>query len=246
MTDTSNHVNLFIPCDMDMFSTGQARSVLSVLKKLNFEVHYNESQTCCGRKFFFAGETSCARELGYKMMSEYENNPYPIVIPSTACAGYIKKYFADLLTNVSMVNDLKNFIANTYELCDYLVNVKGITCANNAFNQRVFYFKSCSARNVYKNSADAAEILLRNTKNIVLLQDPEMINCCSANGKFSTSNPEASDKLLEIIVNKIYSMGAQYVTSSDIHCLQHLDAFIQSKGIGLEVMHIADILNSDE
>lgn len=246
MADASNQVNLFIPCEMDLFSPLVAHSVVEVLERQGVTIHYNEEQTCCGRKFFFAGETEYAKNLGYKMMSEYEDSPYPIVIPSSGCAGYIRRYFGNLLTNMSMVNSLKTFISNTYELCDYLVNVRGLTTVNNCFDHRVFYFKSCSARNMYGEGADAAEILLSNTKRLVLLHDPNMIECCAANGKFATSNPEMSEKLLEIIVNKIYAMGAQFVTSTDIHCLQHLESFIQSKGMGLEVIHVADILNSKE
>jgi hypothetical protein len=52
--------------------------------------------------------------------------------------------------------------------------------------------------------------------------------------------------MLQQIVDKIYSMGAQSVTSTDIHCLQHIDAYIQAHNVGLEVIHIADILNASE
>ena len=245
MADIGNHVNLFIPCERDMFSPSIAQSVVLLLEKLGLEVHYNAEQTCCGRNFYFSGEIEIAKELGTKMMSEYENTKYPLVIPSAACAGFIRKYYTQLLTNVSVVNDLKFFVTNTYELCDFIVNKLGMTSLGNYFPQRVFYFKSCAARNMYELQ-DEAEILLKNTKGLDLLTDPEMNECCTANGRFSVLNPEVSDRMIEKIATKIYSMGAQYVTSTDINCLQHLDAFIQSKGMGLEVIHIADILKKSE
>lgn len=245
MADQGNHVNLFIPCEMDMFSPSVAQSVVRLLEKLGLEVHYNPEQTCCGKNFFFSGEVEIAKELGTKMMAEYENTKYPLVIPSAACAGFIRKYYGQLLTNVSVVNDLKFFVMNTYELCDYIVNQLGLTSLGNYFPQRVFYFKSCAARNTYELK-DEAETLLKNTKGLDLLTDTEMTDCCSANGHFSIINPDISDRMIEKIATKIYSMGAQYITSTDINCLQHLDAFIQSKGMGLEVIHIADILNAEE
>ena len=245
MADQGNQVNLFIPCEMDLFSPSVAQSVIHLLEKLGLEVHYNSEQTCCGQCFYFSGEMENARELGAKMMSEYEGSKFPLVIPSAACAGFIRKYYSQLLTNVSVVNDLKNFVTNTYELCDFLVNHLGVTSLNNHFPQRVFYFKSCAARNMYEME-DEAEILLKNTNGLDLLTDNEMTDCCSANGRFSVINSETSDRMIEKIVTKIYSMGAQYVTSTDINCLQHFDAFIQSKGMGLEVIHIADILNAEE
>lgn len=244
MANQSNQVNVFIPCDMDMFSPQVAESVVQLLEKLGLVVHYNAEQTCCGRKFYFSGETECARDLATKMMSEFGESKYPLIIPSAACAGFIRKYYGSLLTNISVVNDLRNFVANTYELCDFIVNQLGVTKLNNRFAERVFYFKSCAARNMY-GLEDEAEILLRNTDGLELLTDPDMTGCCSANGRFSVINPEMSDQMIEKIVTKIYSMGTQYITSTDIHCLQHFDAFIQAKGIGLEVIHIADILNAE-
>lgn len=245
MADQGNHVNLFIPCEMDMFSPSVAQSVVRLLEKLGLEVHYKTEQTCCGRNFYFSGEIETAKELGTKMMAEYENNKCPLVIPSATCAGFIRKYYSQLLTNVSVVNDLKFFVSNTYELCDFIVNQLGLTTVGNHFPQRVFYFKSCAARNMYELQ-DEAEVLLKSTKGLELLTDPDMNDCCSANGRFSVINPEVSDQMIEKIVTKIYSMGAQYVTSTDINCLQHMDAFIQSKGMGLEVIHIADILNAED
>lgn len=245
MANQGNHINLFIPCEMDLFSPSVAQSVVHLLEKLGLEVHYNAEQTCCGRCFYFSGEIETAKELGAKMMSEYDGSKFPLVIPSAACAGFIRKYYSQLLTNISVVNDLKHFVTNTYELCDFIVNQLGISTLNNHFPQRVFYFKSCAARNMYEMQ-DEVEILLKNTKGLELLTDPEMNECCSANGRFSVINPEVSDRMIEKIVTKIYSMGAQYVTSTDINCLQHLDAFIQSKGMGLEVIHIADILNAED
>ena len=239
-----NTVNLFIPCDMDMFTPGIAPSIITLLEKLGNKVYYNPESTCCGRKFFMEGAIDCAKQLGDKLMSEY-NQKYDMVIPSSACVGYIKNHYRKLFENVTVPMDLKNFTQNVYELCDYIVNVKGVTCLENTFKQRVFYFKSCSARNSYK-LGNEPEILLQNTKGLDLLMDESLNFCCSANGRFATQNPETSDLMLKTIVDKIYSLGAQYVTSTDIHCLQYLDAHIASQGGGVEVIHIADILISDE
>ena len=242
--NNKNPVNLFIPCDMDMFSPTIPYSVISLLDKIGDECYYNENSTCCGRRFYFEGAIDNAKILGEKLMSEY-NFKYPMVVPSSACVGFIKNYYKQLFENVRVPSELKLFTHNIYELTDYIVNVKGITKLGNTFNHRVFYFKSCSARNLYKLD-DEPETLLRNTNGLDLLTDPEMNMCCSANGRFPYSNPETSDIMLEQIINKIYMQGAQYVTSTDIHCLQAMDAFIQAKGIGLEVIHIADILNGEK
>lgn len=240
---TQHTVNVFIPCSMDMFSPAIPYSVMQVLEKLGEKCYYNEESTCCGRKFYMEGAIECAKQLGEKLMSEY-NPKYPIVIPSAACVGHIKNYYKKLFENVSVPAELKMFTQNVYELCDYIVNVKKVTNLGNRFSHRVFYFKSCSARNLYK-LGNEPEILLSNTKGLDLLTDPDMLDCCSANGRFGMANTATSDRMLEKIINRMYNMGAQYVTSTDIHCLQYMDSFIQSQGIGIEVIHIADILASE-
>ena len=241
ITKNNNMVNVFIPCCMDMFSPGIAVSVMNILETLGDECVYNEESTCCGRHLYQEGAIECAQQLGEKLIGEY-NSKCPIVIPSAACAGYIKNHFKHLFENIIVPQELKDFTQNVYELCDYIVNVKKVQCMNNTFNHRVFYFKSCAARNSYR-LYEEAEILLKNTRGLELLESDKVFECCTANSRFSFHNPEIADMILGDIVKHIYDIGAQYITSTDIHCLQHIDAYIQTDPQHkVEVIHIADIL----
>lgn len=240
--DYSPTVNLFVPCDMDMYSPSTAFNIIEILERIGEHVFYNPEQTCCGRRFYYEGDLNAARELGNKMMKELDAN-LPIVLPSTACASYIRSHYPKLFENRGVPAEIKQFTQHIYELCHYIVSVKKITHLNNYFNHRVFYFKSCTARNVYQLQ-DEPEILLSNTDKLDLLTDPTLDTCCAANGKFATENPETSEAMVAKIVDKIYATGAQFVTSTDIHCLQRIDAYVQAHKVGLEVIHIADILNA--
>jgi len=233
-------VNVFIPCCMDMFSPAVPKSVFTVLERLGDEVVYNLEQTCCGRRFSQIGELELAKELASKLILEYDSK-YHTVVPTTSCVGYIKNYYKELLENSAEVNMIRNFTQNIYELCYYIVNVKAVENLGNIFNHRVFYFKSCSARNLYKLD-DEPELLLSNTKGLDLLIDDKLNTCCGANSHFALVNPEVSDVLCNQIIERAYQMGAQYITSTDIHCLQHIDAALNTLDITLETIHIADIL----
>ena len=237
-------VNLFIPCCMDMFSPSVARSVITVLERLGDEIMYNSEQTCCGKRFYQSGEVELAKELANKLILEYDLK-YPTIAPTTSCVGYIKNYYKELLENSAEVNMIRNLTQNIYELCYYIVNVKAIEKLDNSFNHRVFYFKSCSARNLYKLD-DEPELLLCNTKGLDLLIDRDLNTCCGANSLFALANPEASDILCHQIIDRAYQMGAQYITSTDTHCLQHIDAVLNTLDITLETIHIADILLGEE
>ena len=37
---------------------------------------------------------------------------------------------------------------------------------------------------------------------------------------------------------------AEYIVSTDLSCLMHLDGFIKNKGLAIKTMHIADVLAS--
>ncbi len=246
-------VNVYIPCCMDMFNPGSAFSLMELLKNIGVEPNYIDTQTCCGRRFFLEGDLNSAYLLGKKLWEEMQVRDIPtavphitdlpLIVPTAACASYIKYHYPVIFKNTAMPLEMKKFTSNVYEVCDYIVNVKKITTLNNYFNHRVFYFKSCAARNNY-HLGDEPETLLRNTKGLELLTDDDLTCCCGANGNFANMNPEVSDEMVKKVVDRIYAMGAQYVTSTDLHCLQQIDAFIQANGIGLEVMHIVDILSA--
>jgi L-lactate dehydrogenase complex protein LldE len=116
----------------------------------------------------------------------------------------------------------------------------------NVFKHRVFYFKSCSARHLYPAST-APETLLRNTRGLDLIEDTEgEHSCCGANGRFAMLNPEAAEKMTGEIVQRAYNQGAEFITSTDIHCLQLMDAFKQQHDVDVDIIHIADILRGEE
>jgi len=237
-------INVFIPCCMDMFAPSVARSVFTVLERLGDEIIYNPEQTCCGRRLYQSGELELAKELANKLILEYDLI-YPTVVPTTSCVGYIKNYYKELLENSAEVNMIRNFTHNIYELCYYIVNIKAIEKLDNLFNHRVFYFKSCLARNLYKLD-DEPELLLSNTKGLDLLIDNHLNTCCGANSHFAIANPEVSDVLCLQIIERACQMGAQYITSTDMHCLQHIDSVLNTLDITLETIHIADILLGEE
>lgn len=249
-SSTSNRVNLFVPCCMDLFIQQGPNAIFSILKKLGDDCLYNSKQVCCGRHFFQKGERDNAKMLGDSMLELYctkENISNAIVIPSAACVGYIKKYFPELFATTVLPAHIQHMVRDTYELCDYIVNVKGVTCLDNAFKNKVFYFQTCSARNLYPEADEAALTLLQNTRDLTLITDPSMKLCCSANGDFAMHNGEMSEHLLKMIFHRIKEYDVDCITATDPHCLQYLDAYLQTRSdLNIEVVPIAEILNSDK
>ena len=252
MSDSQQTVFLYVPCQMDLFQADTVSSVITVLNRLNQFCHYDMESTCCGRRFFMEGELQYAKELADKVIKSYteycvlHKSKFPVVIPDAACAGFMRRHFDLILKNATLPNELNAFVNNVRELCDYIVNVLHIESLNDKFNHRVFYFKSCSAKHLYPNN-NAPEILLRNTKGLDLIEDTETKNCCcGANGRFAMLNPDAAEKMTGEIVLRAYNQGAEYITSTDIHCLQLLDAYKMQHNVDVGIIHVADILRGEE
>jgi len=45
-------------------------------------------------------------------------------------------------------------------------------------------------------------------------------------------------------VNHAMKTGAEYMISTDLSCLMHLDGYIRYKGFPLKTLHIADVLSN--
>lgn len=252
MSDSQQTVFLYVPCQMDLFQADTVTSAITVLNRLNQFCHYDKENTCCGRRFFMEGEMQYAKDLGYQVIKSYteycelHKKRFPVVIPDAACAGFMHRHFDLILKNATLPNELNSFINNVHELCDYIVNELKVESLGNAFRHRVFYFKSCAAKHLYPDN-NAPETLLKNTIGLDLVEDTEEKNCCcGANGRFPMLNSEASEKMTGEIVLRAYNQGAEFITSTDIHCLQMMDAYRQEHEVDVRIIHIADILRGEE
>ncbi|MBR4136482.1 MAG: (Fe-S)-binding protein [Bacteroidales bacterium] len=241
---TENIVSIFIPCQMDLFQPDSAYSVRRVLENIGLHCQYFSELTCCGRRFMMEGKEKYALQLGSQVVDILRSKTH-IVVPDCSCAGFMKKHYKRLLVNRHSTQELQEFTRNIFEICDYIVNIRKIECLGNEFNHRVYYFKSCAARNLYPQN-DAPEILLSNTKGLDLLTAPNQPVCCGANGQFAMANPAVAEGLTGQIVDQAYQMGAEYITSTDIHCLQMIDAYKTAHNVDIEVMHIVDILQGEQ
>lgn len=232
----NNKVNLFIPCCVDMYIPEGPVALTNLLQKLGDTCQYLPEQTCCGRDFFMRGELESAKMLGNQFLDTFcytvgKNslmNTDPIVVPSSSCVSYIKKNYAELFSTTALPAYIAHLKNDMHEICDYIVNVKGISKLDNRFNHKVFYFQSCCARNYCEVSNEAAQTLLKNTDGLTFVTDPDMRLCCSAHNDFALHNNEIAECLLKAIADKVLESGAEYLTSTDPSCLQFIDAYFSS------------------
>jgi L-lactate dehydrogenase complex protein LldE len=67
--------------------------------------------------------------------------------------------------------------------------------------------------------------------------------CCGFGGMFCVTEEAVSVKMGKDRVTDHSKNGAEYITSSDLSCLMHLEGILHRNKSNVKVIHIAEILN---
>ncbi len=235
-------VDIFIPCFIDQMFPQTAMNMVKVLEKQGCGVNYNPEQTCCGQPAFNGGYFDVAKEIGEKFIKEFPNDRY-IVIPSASCAGMIKNYYGDLFHNSALHNQYKQVRKNIIEFSDFLVNVLKVTDVGAQLEGIATYHDACSALREY-GVKEEPRTLLRKVKGLELRELKDSETCCGFGGTFSVKFEPIAVGMAEQKMNNVDETGANYLVSTDISCLMHLDGYIKKNQKPVKIMHLADVLAS--
>jgi len=235
-------VQLFVPCFIDQLYPQTAFNMIKVLEKLGCHVHYNTNQTCCGQPAFNAGFGDAARDVCNKFLADFSGTGY-IVSPSASCTGFVKNYYPRLFDNSSLHNEVKDTGKRMFEFSAFLTDILKIENAGAELHGKATYHDSCAAlRELHIKSGPRR--LLSYVRGLELVEMNDVETCCGFGGtfavKFETISAAMGDQKLVNATNT----GANYIISTDVSCLMHLDGIIKQKGLAIQTMHIADVLAS--
>ena len=93
---------------------------------------------------------------------------------------------------------------------------------------------------------DAPLRLLRAVQGLELIPLPSAQECCGFGGTFALKNAEVSTAMMEDKIRHVLDTGAEVLTAVDNSCLLHLAGGMRRRGVGIRVMHLAEILASRE
>lgn len=235
-------VQLFIPCFVDQLYPQSAFNMVTVLEKAGCNVSYNTAQTCCGQPAFNAGFWDEARKVCQKFIKDFSGAEY-IVAPSASCAGFVRNYYGRLFENSSFHNDVKAVSESIFEFSEFLVNKLGQTKFGAELNGKATYHDSCAGLRECKIKTEPRK-LLQNVKGLEILEMEDVETCCGFGGTFAVKFEPISMAMGEQKVEHALATGAEYIISTDLSCLMHLQGYIDNKGCNIKTMHIADVLTS--
>lgn len=234
------NVQIFIPCFVDQLFPDTAFNMVKVLEKAGCTVSYNGEQTCCGQPAFNAGFWDEAKTVCTKFLKDFRGADY-IVAPSASCVGFVRNYYSKLFGNSSFHHDVADIGKRIYELSEFLVQVLKIEDLGAVLNGKATYHDSCAGLRECRIKTEPRR-LLSHVQGLELTEMNDVETCCGFGGTFAVKFEAISIGMGEQKVENALATGAQYLISTDLSCLMHLQGYIKEKGYPLKTLHLADVL----
>ena len=235
-------VQLFIPCFVDQLYPTVAFNMVKVLEKAGCTVSYNTNQTCCGQPAFNAGFWGEAKDVCSKFLKDFAGAEY-IVAPSASCVGFVRNYYAKVFENSPVTASFKKTADRMYEFSEFLVKVLQVEDLGATLNGKATYHDSCAALRECRIK-EAPRTLLSKVKGLEMIEMDDVETCCGFGGTFAVKFEPISIAMGDQKVTNASATGADYIISTDMSCLMHIDGCNKHKHAGLTTLHLADVLAS--
>ena len=235
-------VQLFIPCFIDQLYPQVAFNTVKILEKAGCTVAYNTQQTCCGQPAFNAGFWGESKDVCTKFVQDFDGADY-IVSPSASCAGFIRNNYGKLFENNAFQSPAKKVSSQIFELSEFLVQILNVTDLGASFIGKATFHDSCAGLRECNIKAEP-RALLSQVEGLELVEMNDNETCCGFGGSFAVKYDTISVAMADQKIDNAIATEAEYIISSDMSCLMHIDGRINYNGQQIKVIHLADILAS--
>jgi L-lactate dehydrogenase complex protein LldE len=242
-------ISLMTTCLVDVMAPDVARATVMLLERLGHEVVFDRRQTCCGQMHTNSGYYTEAAPIVRSFVDTFEpslESVDAIVMPSGSCAGCVRDQHALVARHegdAELEERASAVAAKTYELSELLVDVLKVTDVGAYFPHSVTYHPTCHSMRFLKVGPRPLK-LLRAVEGIEVKNLPESDTCCGFGGTFAVKFEAISVAMAQQKVEHALETGADYLVSTDVSCLMHLESYIKKENLPLKCLHIADVLAS--
>ena len=240
-------VGLFIPCYVNQFYPQVGIASLELLEKLGCEVRFPLNQTCCGQPMANSGYEHLTHSCNELFVKNFTRFDY-IVCPSGSCTLHIKDHLHDTNNELAAQGIRKKI----YELTEFITDVLKIKHISARFPHRVGMHQSCHGQRGLHISQMTELVAAPFSKPMHLLDMVEGLElialdrpdeCCGFGGTFCVAEEAVSAKMGKDRIADHTKQGVEYITGVDMSCLMHLEGILKRQKSGVQVVHIAEILN---
>ena len=210
------------------------RATVTVLERLGHEIVFPEEQTCCGQMHLNSGYRDDAVRLARRFAEVFAGFD-AIVAPSSSCVGTVRELYGELVPAAAELP--------VFELSELLVHRLGVEDVGASFPHRVAYHPTCHSLRVTR-VGDAPLRLLRQVRDLELVELSRADECCGFGGTFAVKNADTSSAILADKCASLEESGAEVCTALDGSCLLQIGGGLSRRGSGVRVLHLAEILAS--
>jgi L-lactate dehydrogenase complex protein LldE len=241
-------IALFVTCLGDVLYPEVGQATVAVLERLGHQVVFPAAQTCCGQMHTNTGYARDAAGLVRHHVDVFEralrDGAEAIVAPSGSCVGSVRHQHAMVVRKSGderLAQRAETVAAQTFELSELLVDVLGVEDVGARYPHRVTYHPTCHSLRLLR-VADKPLRLLRNVREIDLVELPQADSCCGFGGTFSIKNADTSTAMLTDKMRAVLDTEAEIVTAGDASCLMHIGGGLSRLDAGVRPVHLAQIL----
>lgn len=236
----AKNVSLFVPCFIDQLYPDVAFNMVKVLEKAGCHISYNTNQTCCGQPAFNAGFWEDAKDVCGKFIKDFSGAEY-VVAPSASCVGFVKNYYTELFAGSKKLDDLALLQSKIFEFSDFMVNVLKVEDVGASLEGVATYHDSCAALRECRIKTEPRK-LLAHVKGLELVEMNDVETCCGFGGTFAVKFEPISAAMADQKLTNAIATKAEYLISTDMSCLLHIDGYAKHKNLQIKSLHLADVL----
>ena len=193
-----------------------------------------------------AGFEAQAIPLAEKFEDKFKDFDY-VVAPSVSCTAFIKLNYPRLLKGKTECKTAKKAM----DVVEFLHDVIKVNHPLGTFPHKVSLHNSChGVRELGLSSPSEENVprfnkikdLLNLVEGIQVLEPERPDECCGFGGMFSIEETAISEQMGIDKVQRHMKTGARFVTGPDCSCLMHMAGVAKKQGLGVQFMHVVEIL----
>jgi glycolate oxidase iron-sulfur subunit len=232
-------VSFFTGCIADHWMQAAHHASIKLLLRAGYTVEIPSQQECCGALHVHLGSRNSSSELASENIAAFSGSDQPIILNAAGCGAHLKEYksthksIPDAIAFSERIADLSEFLMAAAEKLPEPVKRE----------IKVTYDDPCHLIHA-QGISQAPRDLLKRIPGVEVIELKESSWCCGSAGVYNIVRHDTSMELMQRKAKHIAATGADILLTANPGCLFQLRLAVKEAGLEMQVMHLAEFLDS--